>query len=400
MVEKSSEQIPFPVHEFIQRGRDFHLLSFLVILLLLGLSLTSPILKPVLDILIPIFVAIYIVIISTEYALFRNKFVEIESAFRAVFEEIVDNRKRVVNILNELDNLKNAWINLEKDRWIYEKSVVRVPYSIENRFFYQYLPNNAYTVLQSHSYDQIINGARNKQEPNYYHQIARFYFHCVKTSENTQKIEAKINFFLLKLKYEENKNKKISISKYKDCSGNLTPEYYNKECEDYSSFPTANVHSFESGYIDYNFVEPHCDENPFFSENGNLDMKKWTDFIETNVEKIKNCFNLFQKMEKTHCPNLKNLENSDVFFHTIIDQNTFFPPNFFTQIFRKKIIWPYLLLISSVLSIWLILFIKIGFLLILYHIIFAIPYSIVFLFFFTIFFLGGYSFYLLLGKEK
>lgn len=32
MVEKSSDQIPFPIHEFIQIGRDFHLLSLLVIL--------------------------------------------------------------------------------------------------------------------------------------------------------------------------------------------------------------------------------------------------------------------------------------------------------------------------------------------------------------------------------
>jgi hypothetical protein len=50
MVEKSSDQIPFPIHEFIQIGRDFHLLSLLVILFLLGLSLISPILKPVLEI--------------------------------------------------------------------------------------------------------------------------------------------------------------------------------------------------------------------------------------------------------------------------------------------------------------------------------------------------------------
>jgi len=349
MEEIPSEKIPFPFHEFLKRGKDFHRLSFLLILFLLGIFVLYPILQPFLSMLIPVVVAFYIVIISTDYALFRSRFVEIDNTFRAVFDEIIENRKRVENILQNINQLKGAWVQLEKDQWINEKTAIRESYSLDTRFFYQYLPNNAFTVLLARNFDQEIIGARYKADINYYHQIARFYFHCLKTSETTQRIEVEINGLLKQLHAKKEKSSFIPII---DSSSNIVNFYSTEERYDASSFPTTTPICDHTPHEKFYIIKSDELFKAFLTEDGDIDNKKWEEFVETKVEKIIDCFKRFQEEDTEHCPNIKNIATYRDFFSTVIDQNNLFPSFFYSEIVGKWKAEVYLVLLSSVLAIW------------------------------------------------
>ena len=301
---------------------------------------------------IPIIIAFYIVIFSTDYALFRSNFVEIDNTFKAVFYEILDNRKRVEDILKKVDDLKDAWIRLEENQWIYEKTVVRESYSLDTRYFYQYLPNNAFSVLIDHNFDQIVKGARIKADINYYHQIARFYFHCVKTSESTQRIEDEINAKISTIRtLKKNLEENIFVP-VKDSSGNLNIFFPSKEIDDASSFASATPICYPISQKKNGSVYPDNDNKDYITQDGKIDSQKWKDFVEKKVVIIIECFKRFQEKETSHCPDIKNIVSYNDFFSTIIESDTLFPPSFYSQIVGTWKPWVYLILISSFLAIW------------------------------------------------
>ena len=368
MTADNPDQISFPFHNFIKRERDFHLLFFLLIGFLLGVYVLSPILQPFFSMLIPIFVAFYIVIFSTDYALFRSRFVEIDNALKAVFNEMVENRKRVGGVFQQLPILEDLWIKQEEGHWIYEKIPIRNIYSMKTKFFYQYLSNNAFTVLQSHNLDQIIKGAKIKTEPNYYHQITRFYLHCIKTSETTQVIEDEINKKIKTIKNNLCKSQIINKDHQSnnsfirplpvDGSGNYIDTYQIDIDIESTKFATASVEDdIDPSYFKKS-TTVDINSNGINSEDIN---DAWENFILENVKIITDCFNLFQKNDMKHCQDLRIIDKYSDFFSTVIDQDAIFPTPFFSQIIGKWKKWTYLLLISSFIAIWGTVFLITGF---------------------------------------
>jgi len=353
------DPIPFPLKEFFIRSRDFHILSLFLILFLIGISLIFSSLQGFLSLIISICVAFYIAIFSTEYAIFRNRYVEIRDTFENVFKEIFKNKERIESVLSSIDSLKTSWIRSEKGQWIKDKTIVRDPYSVTTRFIYQYLPNNAFKVMQSKSFDQIIKGAKNEQIPNYYHQLLRFYFQCVTTSEKSQRIEDQINDFIdLKEKHPQPIDDSIDVEKLIDGSGNLL--FFHKP-------------------IGYKISE----YNDLFV-NGIIDNLKWNNFVTSKVDEIVDCFNKCKNNEQFHCSDLVSLNSFQNFFSTIVDQNVFYPPNLFEDLFglwKREI---YTILLSGVITIWITYFIFISECDVLNFILQNVGFFLIFLIFFIV----------------
>lgn len=362
MDNNSRDVVTFPIRDFLKRERDFHLLSFLILLLFLGVYMLSLSLRPFLSIVIPIFVAFYIAIFSTEYAIFRNRYVEINSAFKSLFNEIVKNRERIDDILIRIEGIKQAWIRLEKSKWINEKTIVKEIYSTKTGFIYQYLPNNALKVIQSFNFDQIIIGAENSDNrPNYYQQLSLLYYYFFKTSEETQKIENEINEFIDLLDSQhEPIDPTLIPKKVIDGSGNI-----HFECKQFG----YEINDFNSLFV-----------------NNKFDRNQWNIFVTKKVQKIIELFENCKNNQNKDCSDIVRIENFREFFNTIIVRDSLFPPHSLTNIFVSKKPWPYLLLIPAITAIWVTFAILIGYCEFLSFLLSGLILTLIFLFFFSFFF--------------
>jgi len=358
----SHYEITLPIRDFLKRERDFHLLSFLILLFFLGVYLLSPSFQPFLSIIIPIFVAFYIAIFSTEYAIFRNRFVEINSAFKSLFNEIVKNRERIDDILIRIEDIKKAWIQLKKNIWINEKTIVKEKYSTKTGFIYQYLPNNALKVIQSYNLDQIIQGAENCDcRPNYYQQISLLYYYFVKTSEETQRIEDEINDFINLIEsHHEPIDPTIIPKKVIDDSGIL---YF--ECKQFG----YEINDFNSLFV-----------------NGQFDHNKWEKFVEEKVQNIINSFKNCRDKQNEECSDIVRIGNYSDFFNTIIVRDMLFPPDSISKIFGSINPWQYLLLVPAVIAIWATFLIVTGLFDIVYYLLSGFLISLIFIILFIILF--------------
>jgi len=358
----SHDEVTFPIRDFLKREQDFHLLAFLILLFFLGVYLLSSSFQPFLSIIIPIFVAFYIAIFSTEYAIFRNRFVEINSAFNSLFNEIVKNRERIDNILLCIEGIKQAWIRLEKNKWINEKTIVRETYSTKTGFIYQYLPNNALKVIQSYNYDQIIQGAENSDfRPNYYQQLSLLYYYFVKTSEETQRIEDEINDFINLIDSQhEPIDPTIIPKKVIDGSGNL-----HFECKQFG----YEINGFNSLFAN----------NEFNPDN-------WSNFVTKKVQRIIKCFEQCRDKQNEECPDIIIIKHYCDFFDRIIIKDSLSPPNSIFHIFLSKNPWPYLIFVPAVLAIWGTFLINTGFFGIVYYLLSGLLIGFIFIILFFILF--------------
>lgn len=151
------------------------------------------VLSDILDVGIVITSAIAISIILIPHTYEETKRIERDEYFKLLYEEIDLIRTKIPQIPNKIKTLKESWKSFKKEQWIQNKHPILFPYSSSTRFFYQYLPNNAFQSIINRGFIREIKGFNSKSEDDQYHMISYFYLKSKNTSEFSQRIEDWIN---------------------------------------------------------------------------------------------------------------------------------------------------------------------------------------------------------------
>ena len=116
------------------------------------------VLSAILDVAIVITSAAAISIVLIPYTYKETKRIEREEYFKLLYEEIDLIRTKIPLIPSKIETLKKSWKSFEKEQWIQEKHPILFPYSASTRFFYQYLPNNAFHSIINRGFIREIKG--------------------------------------------------------------------------------------------------------------------------------------------------------------------------------------------------------------------------------------------------
>lgn len=272
--------------------------------------------------------AFYIALISADFAIYRQKCIQIDDAFQGLYKEIETIRERVKDVYKQLDLLEESWKKLLKNQWIGEKTIVREAYSQDTRFIYQYLPNNAFKVIQSYNFDTYIKGFQKTTEINYYHEIQRFYFQSIKTSEKSERIENLVNDIIDKIcNYIEDQPNTYFNQKSKilcDQTDFKDPVIY------FENLPFKGHISLTKPFTQ--FENCKIDEVKSKFQTNSQNTKFWEEFVAEKVNEIRECFNKWENKEKTHCKNLMTLDTYAKFSAEIIDREKLILPGYLTHI--------------------------------------------------------------------
>lgn len=289
--------------------------------------LQPPSRQSIISIFLQLLLAFYIALISADFAIYRQKCIQIDDAFQGLHKEIKTIRSRVASIYEQLDRLEESWKKILKNQWIGEKTIVREAYSQDTRFVYQYLPNNALKVIQSLNFDTYINGFQKTDEINYYHEIQRFYFQSIKTSEKSERIENLVNDVIDK------------ICNYIEDNPNTCFNQQSKILCDRTDFKNTIIYFEKLRFKAHiSLTKPFtqfedCEFNEVISkfESNSQNIKSWEEFVAERIKEIRECFEMWENKEKTHCKNLKMLDTFTSFSAEILDRKKFILPGYLTN---------------------------------------------------------------------
>jgi hypothetical protein len=265
----------------------FLVIFFLIFFILIRVMISNEYYSTFLEISIAILSGATISLILIPYTYQETKRIERDEYFKLLFEEIDLIRTKIPEIPDKVNSLRDKWKAFEKNKWIQLKHPVLFPYSASTRFFYQYLPNNAFFSLINRGFIRDIKGFNPKSKDPQYHIISLFYLHCKNASELSERIEDYINVCI------DNKPKDNSPSNF------------------------FKIHDLVFKWIDSKTIQfTDITEIDSLGRPSSFKEKSWDEFVDEQCNQI---IKLFEDLEENIDKKILNYKNYQEFSKDIIN---------------------------------------------------------------------------------
>jgi hypothetical protein len=130
--------------------------TVLLIILLIFFPFYDDKISSILSLVITILVSLLSAVLIVYFTLFKNQFFERRSLLEALYEEIIENKEKLVTINAECDGLREKWKKGDVPRWLPKQPQT----GLRSKFFWRFLSLNIYHILIQRDYHIEIEGFR------------------------------------------------------------------------------------------------------------------------------------------------------------------------------------------------------------------------------------------------